>query len=852
MAAKLARFGWLPGGLTAALVIAIGALFGAEASWLDRMVYDRAMRAQSIEPNASLLVVAIDEASVERLGDWPWSPAVHARLIEQLQQAGARTIVFTTPIHSAPPATTQDRARLRAALRLLESSNLGSSDQARQLRALLSDADASGAEALASAIKKHGDVVLSVAVSETFGQRAPNNLLPRFHARGNAAAMGAARSFAVDHAPPYVDHASALGHLHRDLDADGVLRQDLAVIRVGDALLPSLTIAAATRARGVDVSALAFSPHEPLVMGAQTIALEPTLHIRPHPGSPTAQSFTQTPYWRALAGELPRDLVRDKIVLIGVTAPSLLQNSHIATPAGERSAPVLVAAHQLSSVLDDRLYKRDRIAHAIEWGAAGLAILFAAFVAPACGFVLGAIIAVSSALLLLGLELGLLLSLQLWAHVGLAALAVLASWIMHAVVTALWGEQKGRAPGGSLKALGQTFHKQGQLDLAFETYQRCELEASVMELLYQLGLDFERRHQLNKAGAVYAHIATRDPGYRDLRTRRARIVEAATPREQPAPAPRNAAPAPPVSSRHAAVEDYEPRVAARSSNRTLGRYEIERELGKGAMGVVYLGRDPKINRVVAIKAIPLAEEFEEDDLEEARARFFREAEMAGRLNHPAIVTVYDAGEDHGLAYIAMEYLRGEHLSTFTDPRRLLPAKNVMLLVARVADALHYAHRQNVVHRDIKPANIMFNPDTDELKITDFGIARLTDTSRTKTGIVLGTPSFMSPEQLEGRAIDGRSDQFALGVSFYQLLSGHLPFRAESMPRLMHKIATEPHAPIRLIKPELPEELDAIIDRVLAKSADHRYATCGEFAIALRECAVKLDAPQTETHEWLLP
>ena len=177
--------------------------------------------------------------------------------------------------------------------------------------------------------------------------------------------------------------------------------------------------------------------------------------------------------------------------------------------------------------------------------------------------------------------------------------------------------------------------------------------------------------------------------------------------------------------------------------------------------------------------------------------------MAGRLNHPAIVTVYDAGEDQGLAYIAMEYLRGHHLSHYTDSARLLPPGTVMTLVARTADALHYAHRQNVVHRDIKPANIMFNPDTDELKITDFGIARLTDTSRTKTGIVLGTPSFMSPEQLEGRSLDGRSDQFALGVSLYQLLCGQLPFRAESMPRLMQKIATEPHTPIRLVRPELP-------------------------------------------------
>jgi serine/threonine protein kinase len=149
---------------------------------------------------------------------------------------------------------------------------------------------------------------------------------------------------------------------------------------------------------------------------------------------------------------------------------------------------------------------------------------------------------------------------------------------------------------------------------------------------------------------------------------------------------------------------------------------------------------------------------------------------------------------------------------------------------------------------------MFNAQGDELKITDFGIARLTDTSRTKTGIVLGTPSFMSPEQLEGRTLDGRSDQFALGVSLYQLLCGQLPFRAESMPRLMQKIATEPHASVRLIRPELPECIDAIITRALAKSAEARYATCGELAAALRTCAGPQDAAESAEprHEWLIP
>ena len=153
----------------------------------------------------------------------------------------------------------------------------------------------------------------------------------------------------------------------------------------------------------------------------------------------------------------------------------------------------------------------------------------------------------------------------------------------------------------------------------------------------------------------------------------------------------------------------------------------------------------------------------------------------------------------------------------------------------MAEALHYAHLHNVVHRDIKPANIMFNSETDALKITDFGIARLADVSRTKTGIVLGTPSFMSPEQLEGRALDGRSDLFAVGVTMYQLLTGVLPFRADSMTRLMNNIATEPHPAMRSIRPELPASLDDIMDRALAKSAEDRYQNGATMADAIRTC-----------------
>jgi len=269
---------------------------------------------------------------------------------------------------------------------------------------------------------------------------------------------------------------------------------------------------------------------------------------------------------------------------------------------------------------------------------------------------------------------------------------------------------------------------------------------------------------------------------------------------------------------------------------TLGRYVVEREIGRGAMAIVYLGRDPKINRVVAIKALPLAREFGEDELEEARKRFFREAETAGRLNHPGIVTVYDAGEDHALAFIAMEYLSGVPLSEHASSSKLLPASQVADLLGRVAEALAHAHHQNVVHRDIKPANIMFDAANDGLKITDFGIARLTDSGTTKTGIVLGTPSFMSPEQLEGRTVQGASDLFSLGVSLYQLLTGQLPFRADSMTGLMFKIANDPHPPLRALRPDLPGFLEAILNRAMQKRADDRFQSGTEMGAALRNCA----------------
>ena len=360
-----------------------------------------------------------------------------------------------------------------------------------------------------------------------------------------------------------------------------------------------------------------------------------------------------------------------------------------------------------------------------------------------------------------------------------------------------------------------------------------------------------------QATAVYRHLARIDNTYRDvgaaaaaLDGRRARGGQApGLPRPAPlsrplaqAPAPRTGTSpvaGPAVAGPAAATGGDAPAAASAGEARRLGRYQLEREIGRGAMGVVHLGRDTAINRLVAIKAIPLASEFSESELAEARTRFFREAETAGRLNHPNIVTIYDVGEEHGLAYIAMEYLKGRHLSDYATSDNLLEPRKVLELMGRTAQALGFAHKQQVVHRDIKPANIMYDPNADVLKITDFGIARLTGTGTTRTGIVLGTPSFMSPEQLEGRTVTGHSDLFSLGVSLFQLLTGHLPFTADSMTGLMQQIAESPHPPLRSYRPDLPACVESIIDRALAKTPEARFESGAQMAAALEDCRSRL-------------
>jgi len=345
---------------------------------------------------------------------------------------------------------------------------------------------------------------------------------------------------------------------------------------------------------------------------------------------------------------------------------------------------------------------------------------------------------------------------------------------------------------------GADFLAAGRLEPAFAEFRRCNPTETVAAVMYKLSLAFEQQAKPERAEAVLEWMKrTQGPS---------------------------------------AVDDT---LTSKKSNGTpqrLGRYMIEKRIGRGAMGAVYLAKDPRINRPVAIKVIPIEKEFEDEELKEARLRFYREAESAGRLTHPNIITVFDAGEEKGLAYIAMEFVPGIPLRSYTDPKKLLAPKRALELAATTAEALDYAHNQGVIHRDIKPANLLYIPKEGSLKISDFGVARMTDNNSTKTGIVLGTPMYMSPEQLGAENLTGLSDLFSLGVTLYELLIGEVPFRATNIAVLMTKITTEDPAPVSSRRAGIPPSVDAVLAKALAKRPSDRFSCGAEMAIALRNCA----------------
>lgn len=827
-----------------AVVIALAVLIvsrGSAIQGIERVAYDMGVRATGETPSDQVAVIAIDDQSIGNIGRWPWPRDVHAKMIDLLTQAKARTVAST--VFFAEPQVDPGLAYITKLIGQFQAAPPAVQQALPEIEVTLGEAEQNlnTDRKLAASIAAAKNVVLALVFQQfdreplgnPDGELPPyvkNSVLPLAAQAGDGSDLPTSVLNPVIPIPALGDVASGVGHLNTGIDVDGGVRSEPLVVRYYDMLFPSLSLMVAARSLNLQTKDVTVRYGEGVKLGKLSIRTDANLQMltyfyRDRDAKP---AFQVDSFYDVLSGKIPADKYRDKIVLIGPTAAGL--GTTTVTPIAAAMSPVLILAHSVSSLLQEDFFVQPSWAPYVSLAAMLLIALYLALALPRLKAGAAAMITVGLAVALIGAHFALMTTQLLWiplmAPVVLLVIGHLALTTKRFLVTERGKAKSDLESAESNRMLGLAFQGQGQLDMAFDKFRKCPLDASLMDNLYNLALDFERKRQFNKAQSVYEYMGGHNPKFRDLEQKLSRAKQMSETVILGGGGGRT----------NASTMLLEGGTVEKPM---LGRYQVEKELGKGAMGVVYLGKDPKIGRVVAIKTMALSQEFEPDELEDVKQRFFREAETAGRLNHPNIVTIFDAGEEHDLAYIAMEFLKGKDLVPYVKADRLLPLAQVMSIVARVADALNYAHAQNVVHRDIKPANIMYDPESDSVKVTDFGIARITDSSKTKTGMVLGTPSFMSPEQLAGQKIDGPSDLFSLGVTLYQLACGSLPFQGETMTQLMYKIANEQPIDILSVNPALPPCLVGLIDRALAKNVADRFRSGDEMAAAIRECAAQL-------------
>ncbi|RMF96699.1 MAG: CHASE2 domain-containing protein [Gammaproteobacteria bacterium] len=788
---------------------------GDQTLRLEFAVLDFFQRQHPARPSQQVLLVdSSPGATGTDLWDDPRMPAA----IEQLAEAGAAAIVPTQP----PPANSE-APDLRELSNLLELEQRARGGSQRDEVALLSEqlaafrAHLEAQAAVRDALSRASHVALPLA---TVDPREPAGLSDcrRLSAQGDALALQQAPPARELLAlPDYLcDSVTAAGYARFRPDPDGVVRETALLVRSGEQIVPTLALAAL--AAGTQQPSIRVDTAGRLWVGEQSIATGPgfTIYNRYYPGGRLA--FERLSIEALLNGSVDADSIRGKVVLLG----PLDQASLYRVPGKLGMRGSVLAATSLSNLLQNDYLLRPAWLPWVETALlAVLAVAFLVFV-PGLNVNGAALTVIVLGCLLIGSEAYLMLAHGLWARFGLATLfTILGVASLGALRLLRAGPAPVLASPLPQPAGGAILNEEDELDLAFSVLRQQPPSDETKGKLYAIAVTHGRRKEYAKAERVLRYLASIDPEYRGVQEKLKKLSGARRASEPEATPPRPAIK--PVAGGDGVA------------GRRLGRYELQKVLGRGAMATVYLGIDTKINRKVAIKTIALAEEFSEEDLAQARAQFLREAESAGRLNHPNIIAIYDVGEDDEVAYLAMEYFEGKSLAQFSQPTHLLPPAWVLELGARAAEALHYAHAQKVVHRDIKPANIMYNAASDELKLTDFGIARLTDTSRTKTGIILGTPSYMSPEQLSGTAVTGQSDLYSLGITLYQMLTGAPPFRADSIPKLMDKIVNE-HAPsLSEVRDDLPPCVDELFERMLAKDPEDRYPNGRALALALRDC-----------------
>ncbi len=850
-------------------------------------------------PSPQVVIVAVDEKSIARIGPPAWPRSEYVPLIERLVSAGAQVIGLDFTFGAIERQATNNQL-------------------------------------LAKAIKKAGNVVFGYEFTQVGDPSPPGN--PPSKAV-QASALRRSASPALPPAPSLIEPepvlaaaAAAVGHIGVLASEDGRLRVLPLVIQHGDGAYPSMALQLARLYMGTSLQDVELRSGV-LSLGAVDIPVSGSGEVLLNWPAAGERAFPQHSFLDVVRGDVPAEAFRGKVVLVAGTAPGIDDRDF---PFAVAAPGVLLHATFLDNVFRADFVQAPQWAWLLEWGLFLMLCVLSLWLLPRVSsprLLAGVPIL---ALLLVGAAGFLLMQRGVWIKVAYPCLALLVpfGFVVARRLTASEKETRDVAAESleNQKLLGLSFQEKGMLDMALATFSKLPFTEDMKLVFVNLGLDYENRGLRDKAYLVYKKVANVDPSFEDVAQRMERLsqggantfgvptvqaarvptvqeVQEGTVQEAPAPTVQEVRTPSPISAASASsplahlvpsqVSGAEPptlvvsgtlgaadsseaatrhRIGAAAGGSVpaagpehhtpatpfpspatpaprahaggdltpaptapggsilpgarFGRYDVERQIGRGGMGDVYLVRDTVINRRAALKTIRPDTNLAPKETIEMRQRFYREAQTAGALTHPNIVTIYDVGENLGMSYIVMELVEGDTLTQWMKRQRFSVAQ-IKHVIHHACMGLDYAHASGVVHRDVKPDNIMLS-NTGLVKVMDFGIARVMESSLTKTGSVIGTPAYMSPEQVHGHRVDARTDIFSLGVILYELLTGTKPFVGETVSALMYAIVRADHAEPSALDAKVDPTWDLVLRKALAKDREQRYASAKDFAQAVRD------------------
>jgi eukaryotic-like serine/threonine-protein kinase len=759
----------------------------------------RVTAGEDVRPN--ITIVSIDDRSMKQYGKWPW----HHDLIADLMAAAAG---------AHPKALVMDAELL---------------EDARE--------DSAGyTDVLAGQLTWMENVVLpyDIALATFRSDKTSNpkylysNSISIDNKLGMAAEDGALNVRKVFlPAEKLLQDKVTLGFDYVAPDDDRTLRHQAMVMNFEGFCYPSLPLLGAATYLGVPPDQIKLYEGKSIQLGNQrTVPIDERgeYFVKFSKGQP----FLKYSASDVLADGFNLDILKGKLVLIGVDDPEV--NESFATPVTGRTSELLVKASTMENIINDNMLS-------VQHGTNTLAMIILFALGGICAFILPRVTLLFRTIVLAG-------SLLVLANINyfmVSSFHTLPQLVFFALQIVLFMAASPLLDTNILAAasVGTVDHKKSAKT---KSSRQSELEVPVRELNATSGFDASQQKT-----AVLDANEQHPYDYQTINLESESQETGATSQSPDSDSSGDFGSSPDSSSLQQALSDSAKLLQDANRNVThdsggimggdelkkLGRYQVTGVLGKGAMGTVYKGIDPAINRPVALKTIRLDFVNDPAEFEELKERLYREAQAAGKLSHPNIVTIYDVGSEGSLQYIAMEYLEGQTLENLIKKKAKFSYKIIAQMITQICSALDYAHERGIVHRDIKPANVMVLADY-RVKVMDFGIARIDSNSMTKTGIAMGTPNYISPEQLKGLTIDRRADLFSLGVMMYEMLLGRRPFKGENITSLIYSILHhDPQKPSE-VNPQIPLLFDQIIMKALKKPPQDRYQKASDIASDLHD------------------